>query len=133
MEGMMSGIPDLRTDSVFIGVQMGLEAVRNARIAELRSSYGIQGIQQTGGCMRPELGYCSMYMDDMFDRTPAKAGDIVALGYVYTLDEARVLICKLKRQHQHGEPLLECPDTGYSFEWTVDPLCWHEFPSARRN
>lgn len=129
----MNSIPDLRSDPAFIAVVHSLDAIHAERIEELKDTYGIVGLNELGGDIRPDLRLCNMPSEKMFDGHQPQVGDIVSIGHVYGDDETTVLICRLAKHHGDYADWPECPKLGgfYRFAWTVDPICEHVFASRR--
>jgi len=129
----MNGIPDLRSDPAFIRVVTDLSTVHAERIAELKATYGIVGLNELGGDVRPALRLCNMRGEHMFDGREPEVGDIVSIGHVYGDDESTVLIGRLARHHGNYADWPACPKLGpsYRFAWSVDPICEHVFASRR--
>lgn len=129
---MLNGIPDVRRDPVFIAAVLSLQAIHAERIAELKTAYGIVGLNETGGEVRPELRLCNMSSRKMFDGHEPRVGDVVAIGNMYGDSECSVLVCRLARHHGDYADWPECPNNPgsiYRFAWSVDPICDHVFAS----
>lgn len=131
----MDGIPDLRSDPTFIRVVANLDTIHAERVAELKSTYGIVGLNELGGHVRPKLRLCNMSGENMFDGHEPEIGDVIAIGSVYGDRDETVLVGRLAKHHGDYKDWPECPQLrgGYRFAWSIDPICEHTFTSRRPN
>lgn len=116
----------LNNDPAFIAIGRSLKAIEDARLARLQEVHGIAGHNSLGGGIRPKLGLCNMAADNMRDGSQPEIGDIVMLGYLYMDRETEVLIARLSERHPSGQ-MPKCPEYGYHYEWTVEPMARHRF------